>query len=205
MLPFLLVEMNLALQDAAELPLDALAHKVAGLPLRLTHFEDDVKANRSSPLAQLLPPATTAAVARARRAFSPAYRGGVTIVTNRSHLGGERVWRCVPSMKNGHSYRATDPYDFRDTEPGPGDANLTGIMFFNCKGMASPHHGPLKSLDPLSPTQFPNQTLVRGNREHFFPRASPGAKRFTRAVESFDRGSTLLRRAGFGASRRSRV
>ena len=171
LLPFLLVEMHLALQAAALKPLRVLAEEILGLPLQLSHFEDDVLANRSSPLRMQLPPRASSNVKRAIKAWPEAFRGGVTIVTNRSAVHREQVWRCVPMGKNGHSYRATDPYDFRTGEPGLADASLARMERYDCLYIPRPRTLKAQQLDdPMSPTQVPpNYTLVRGNREYYFP------------------------------------
>ena len=172
LLGFLLVEMHLALRAAAKRPLAELADEVVGMPLHLSHFDDDVLANRSSALAQQLPPRIAALVARAPKAFSAAYRGGVTIVSNRTKQLREQVFRCVPMMQNGHSYRLSDPYTFRDGEPGVGDERLSLLTGFECRDVPKGRTEAAHRLDdPYSPTQVPtNYSLVRGNRDYFMHR-----------------------------------
>ena len=168
MLPFLMVEMQLALQAATAKPLDALAEDIIGLPLRLSAFHDDMLINRTSPLpARELPPKIAAAVHAARFSFRPWYRGGVTIVTNRSRRWPTPiVWRCVPTTKGSHSFRACDPWD----EDG---RNCSLVMHemrtVQVKLCVLVHPKGLKSadyllVDPLSPTQTPpNASLVAEN------------------------------------------
>lgn len=166
LLAFLLVEMYLALRAAAQRPLERLAEQVVGLPLHLSHFEDDVIANRTSPLAAELPPRLQQLVAKARVAFPAAYRGGITLVTNRSKALGAQVHRCVPTTKNGHSYRVTDPFDLGDAEPA---ASLTG---YECKDMMHRSDSAARISDPTSATQMPsNHSMVRANRDFYYPKA----------------------------------
>ena len=171
MLPLLLVEMHLALVSAKERPLTKHAETSLGLPLGLAAFDDDLLAKRNSSeiVSKSLPPAVAIAVRRAARTFPPAYRGGVTIVTNRSERG-ETVWRCVPLSTNGHSYRDLDPWDIRGAPPGEVDTRLTQLQIANCVLVFPPafvqSKGARAMLDPMSPTQVPrNYSLIRENRE----------------------------------------
>jgi len=176
LLAFLLLEMHLALLAAAVKPLAQLADEIVGMPLHLTHFEDDVLANRSSDGSQkalMLPPKVQTLVARAVRGFPPQYRGGITIVSNRTKRSREQVFRCVPMMENGHSYRASDPHVFRDGEPDERDTRLNGVTGWECRDMQG--RSKEEPYDPVSPTQVPlNQSLVRDNREFFLNRKGRG-------------------------------
>ena len=165
MLPFLLVEMYMAMKAAVTEPLDKRAERIIGLPVNLSYFYDDVLANRSSPLIEQLPPPVAAAVRMSKRLVPATYRGGVTIVTNRSYRH-EQVWRCVPMAKNSHSYRETDPNDFRTEQPGLNDSRLKELKTFQCHRVVP--QGSLRVAERLSPTQMPpNHTLVRQNRAYF--------------------------------------
>ena len=90
------------------------------------------------------------------------------------------VWRCVPILSNGHSYRQTDPFNFTQVAPGEDDTVLARVEGTLCV-QAYPWHASLSrgeraSFDPMSPTQVPiNYSLIRGNREHFFHRSNKGA------------------------------
>ena len=76
MLPFLLVEMAMALQAAEARPLRAAADELLGLPLSVASFDDDVTSNRSVRVTdlKLLPARIAAAVKPAPHAYPPAYR-----------------------------------------------------------------------------------------------------------------------------------
>ena len=198
LLGFLLVEMYLAMQAATHTPLKIMAEQILGLPTRLSHFEDDILANRSSALARQLPATIVSLVSRqAPRAFSAAYRGGVTIVTNRSRARGIEIFRCVPTTKNGHSYRESDPFDLVSDPPGVIDERLSQISSFACKDLLHghqsagvPHHD-----DPLSPTQVPhNHSLIRANREFYFPRpsSSSSSSSTTKRVSSKARSQSRI-------------
>ena len=169
LVPFLLVEMHMALRAASERSLALRAQDLIGLPLQLTGFDDDVAAKRSSPLSNAFPLKIASAIRRAPHAFPPAYHGGMTIVTNRSERNqGEVVWRCVPMGTNGHSYHATDPLDINEVPPGEADSKLVFIEHTNCI-LVHPsrlHKAARIALDPMSPTQVPaNYSIVRANRE----------------------------------------
>ena len=176
-LPFLLVEMRMALLAAAKLPLAAQAVAAAGMSLELTAFEDDAIANRTPSLSAMrrLPLRTAAAVHGAPRAFQPAYRGGVTVVTNRSSLWPHSlvVWRCVPLAQNGHSFRACDPLAVpKDASEASTacDVALADIRFSACLMVnpKQPSKETVARVDPLSPTQQPaNHSLVRANRDFY--------------------------------------
>ena len=180
LLPFLLVEMHMALQAAAEAPLAAQADAVIGMPLRFAAFNDDVLANRTTSRSaeRALPLHIAAAVHSARSAYLPAYRGGVTIVTNRSALWSHSpvVWRCVPLARNGHSFRECDPLaapkDARDDADAACDVALVEIRYTSCAmifpkpRLTSPTQ--IARISPFSETQIPrNYSLVRANREYF--------------------------------------
>lgn len=169
MLAFLLLEMHLALQAAATVPLKALAESITGLPLHLSHFECDVVANRTPPAyVRELPPRVEAVVKRARRAWPYQYRGGVTILTNRTSKG-VRVWRCVPMLAGGHSYRLSDPWDLSTDVPGDSDVRLAGIDRYDCIYQPRPRSIAKADLDdPISPTQYPiNRNLSNENHDYF--------------------------------------
>ena len=91
--------------------LAAQADAVIGMPLRFAAFNDDVLANRTTSRSaeRALPLHIAAAVHSARSAYLPAYRGGVTIVTNRSALWSHSpvVWRCVPRRRDAPPLSAT--------------------------------------------------------------------------------------------------
>ena len=169
LLPFLLVEMHMVLRAAAERPLAELADDIIGMPLRLASYDDDVIANRSSAVTEALPERLGMAVRSARHAFPSAFRGGVTIITNRSAAWPSPiVWRCVPVSRNGHSFRSCDPFDV-DPIASNADDELSRVESATCQVV---HPRSLRSsahaqIDPLSPTQSPpNYTLVRANREY---------------------------------------
>ena len=176
-LPFVLTEMQMALRAAVQQPLSSLAEEIIGVPLELASFDDDIRNNRSgTPRPSQdgrLPPHITHAIRRAHTAFSPNYRGGVTVVTNRSSVpgAGAVVWRCVPISTHGHSYRANDPLDVSLNDPAI-DEDLARLIMANCMVIyprqMSLSREKLEQLDPLSPTQTPpNYTIVRENRAHF--------------------------------------
>lgn len=173
MLPFLLVEMAMALHAAEQRPLKHYAErKLLGLQIASAIFDDDIIAKRkSSALRQAMFSTRIAtAISNAPRAFPPAYRGGVTIVTNRT-ARGPLVWRCVPLTRNAHSYRETDPFDFDNAtiQPGEGDSVMATLEVANCI-LVHPYLSRENrlALDPMSPTQVPaNYSQVRANRAYF--------------------------------------
>ena len=121
----------------------------------------------------MLPPKVQTLVARAVRGFPPQYRGGITIVSNRTKRSREQVFRCVPMLENGHSYRASDPHVFLDGEPDERDTRLNGVTGWECRDMQG--RSKEEPDDPVSPTQVPlNQSLVRDNREFFLNRKGRG-------------------------------
>ena len=171
LLPFLVLEMHLALRAAVERPLLASAEDLIGLPLHLAALDDDAIAKRTARLPSEWPGQLANAIRRAPRAFPPAYRGGVTVITNRSSdkAWQEVVWRCAPVSKNGHSYRDSDPWDIHDTmlTRHEADAKLSLLEGANCV-LVHPNLGKAArmALDPMSPTQVPgNYSHVRANRE----------------------------------------
>ena len=180
-LPYVLVEMQMALRAAEKRPLEALAEEAIGLLLSHAWFDDDRRNNRSLPPAAVaglprLPPVINHAVARAHAAFPASYRGGVTIVTNRSSWPSAVVWRCVPIATHAHSYHTTDPLDvggaIGDAEAAQVDQDLARLIMANClvvhpKGQLTRERLD-QIIDPLSSTQMPrNYSLVRENRLHF--------------------------------------
>jgi len=180
MLPFLLVEMQLALRSAATYPLHVRASNLVGLPLQhAVYYDDDERLRPDHPLNETLPNHVVEAVRRGKGFFAPQYRGGVTLVTNRSAHRGlptcEVVIRCVAYGNNGHSY----PFPNGVSDPYAPGANLTlptlpkGVL---AEIAMAPYYGPietrckpvgtsvcsrsetirrLKLLDPIPATQSP--------------------------------------------------
>ena len=105
-LPMLLVEMVLALRAASTHPLKTHAVQRLGMPIEHAVYYDDDPVPDGR-LRQL--------VGASRQLFPRSYKGGVTIVTNRSYARVGRpehspeVMRCVPVMGPGHSC-AHDPW-----------------------------------------------------------------------------------------------
>ena len=183
MLPFLLMEMQLALRTAATFPLESRAEKLLGLPLNdAVFYDNDKRLHPSYPLNLTLPSSVVSSVRSAPNLFKPQYRGGVTLVTNRSSQLGLPtcvvVTRCIPYGSNGHSY----PFPNGMIDPYEPSANFSVRKRPN-RGMlanllTTPYDGPietrckvvgtstcsrslatrlLKLMDPVSPTQnLPN-------------------------------------------------
>lgn len=147
--------------------------------MELAYYDDDVVSKTYSSRARnaaYLPERLGAAVARAilrapNASAGKTYRGGVTVVTNRTALG-PLVYRCTPT-KNFHSFSLMDPWNYSefdgqgDPQPGEVDALSRGMLGSDCRyvGPKRLSLNVLKTTDRVSPTQVPiNPAHIIDNR-----------------------------------------
>jgi len=185
MLPLLLVEMHLVLQAAKQRPLALRAEEVLGLPMDLAFFDDDVQSRQYTSRPRgftskirgagahsgvgRLPVPVQRTIERAPTVFGSHFRGGTTVVTNRT-AAGPIVFRCVPITSYGHSLHVMDPYNYSELggfgqpEPGEGDAVLSLIHTGMC-AYVGPTRIKKPLFEPISPTQEPqNRDTIVANR-----------------------------------------
>ncbi|KAL1525252.1 hypothetical protein AB1Y20_020117 [Prymnesium parvum] len=161
-LPFLLIEMSLAIKEAsrcgvlssedpADCSLSGRADKLIG-PLTGDGTPSYEKRANRKQYVQLL--------SRMRRMSNRSVEGLVVVKTQRPNTTA-RVWQCIPLVGKGHPLHIAAPFDPSTplTAPIPSDAR--GAMKLSPKS-CSCHHllGP-QSLEPWSTTQTTNRRRLR--------------------------------------------